>query len=224
MEYRILIVEDDKSIASSIAAGVERWGWTAQCVTNFQAVTEDFVSFAPQLVLMDLSLPFFNGYHWCAEIRKLSKVPVIFLSSASDNLNIVMAMNLGGDDFLAKPFSMEVLFAKMQALLRRTYEFAGQSSLLLQGQAVLNLDDASLQGPAGRTSLTKNELRILKTLFEAKGQIVSRDTLMTRLWETDSYVDENTLTVNINRLRRKLEPLGLVNLIQTKKGIGYFVE
>lgn len=178
----------------------------------------------PQLVLLDISLPFFNGYHWCNEIRKLSKVPIVFISSASDNMNIVMAMNMGGDDFIAKPFDLVVLTAKVQALLRRTYDFSGQTNLIGHRDAILNLSDSTLLYNGVKIELTKNENKILQTLLENKGKTVSRDTLMTRLWETDSFVDENTLTVNITRLRRKLENAGLHSFIITKKGIGYLVE
>lgn len=223
MFYKILIVEDDFVIAKTIAKHVASWGYEAKHVTDFHDVLGEFVNFDPQLVLMDIGLPFFNGYHWCSEIRKLSKVPIIFISSAADNMNIVMAVNMGGDDFIAKPFDLAVLTAKIQALLRRTYAFAGQANLLEHQGAILNLSDSTLTYAGHKTELTRNEHRILQTLLENKERVASRDTLMTRLWETDSYVDENTLTVNITRLRRKLETLGLENFIVTKKGQGYMV-
>lgn len=177
----------------------------------------------PQLVLLDISLPFYNGYYWCAEIRKFSKIPIIFISSASDNMNIVMAMNMGGDDFIAKPFDLNVLTAKIQAILRRTYDFGGQMTILQHRGAMLNTSDASLTYNGERIELTKNDYRILRTLMENKGKVVSRDTLMERLWETDSFVDENALTVNIARLRKKLEQVGLMEFIVTKKGMGYLI-
>ena len=185
-----------------------------------QIITE-FVAFDPQLVLMDIRLPFYNGYYWCTEIRKVSKVPVIFLSSVADNMNIVMAMNMGGDDFIPKPFDLEVLTAKIQALLRRSYDFAGSSSMLEHKGAVLKLLDASLIWNGQQIELTKNELKILQTLMEHKEKIVSREELMEKLWESDAYVDENTLSVNVNRLRKKLSSVGLDDFILTKKGIGY---
>ena len=206
--YKIMIVEDDSVIAGAIARHMESWGCEVHCVENFQKVTAEFAAFDPQLVLLDISLPFFNGYHWCSEIRRLSKVPIIFISSASDNMNIVMAMNMGGDDFIAKPFDLHVLAAKVQAVLRRTYDFSGQTTLTYEGKKV---------------ELTKNEYKILQNLLENKGRAVSREALMTKLWETDCYVDENTLTVNVTRLRRKLEAVGLEHFITTKKGIGYMV-
>ena len=222
--YRILIVEDDTVIAKTMKQTIETWGYEVENVTNFKDVLSDFISFDPQLVLLDISLPFYNGYHWCAEIRKLSKVPIIFISSASDNMNIVMAMNMGADDFIAKPFDLMVLTAKVQAMLRRTYDFTGQSNLLEHQGVILNISDATLTFKGEKIDLTRNEYKILQILMENNGQVVSRDSLMTRLWETDSYVDENTLTVNITRLRRKLASAGVDNFIVTKKGLGYMVE
>lgn len=221
--YRILIVEDDMGIASAMKKQIEMWNLEAHCVENFRNVLEEFSEFNPQLVLLDISLPFYNGYYWCAEIRKFSKVPIIFVSSASDNMNIVMAMNMGGDDFIAKPFDLNVLTAKIQAILRRTYDFGGQMTVLQHRGAILNTSDASLTYNGERIELTKNDYRILRTLMENKGKVVSRDTLMERLWETDSFVDENALTVNIARLRKKLEQAGLSEFIVTKKGMGYLV-
>ncbi len=222
--YKILLVEDDSVIAGEIQRALEAWGYETACVTDFRQVLADFAAVSPHLVILDISLPFFNGYHWCQEIRKLSKVPILFLSSASDNMNIVMAMQMGGDDFIAKPFDRDVLTAKVQALLRRAYDFGGKTDFIEHRGAILNRDDATLSYNGQIVDLTKNDYRILQTLLENKGKTVSRDTLMTRLWETDSYVDENTLTVNIARLRRKLDEVGLTDFITTKKGLGYLVE
>lgn len=219
--YKIFIVEDDDIIARSLKRHLEGWDYEVVCVQDFSNVMAEFSSFAPQLVLMDIKLPFFNGYHWCTEIRKVSKVPVIFVSSASDNMNIVMAVNMGGDDFIAKPFDLDVLTVKVQAMLRRSYDFTGQSLLLEYRGAMLNLTEATLIYEEHKLELTKNDLKILQVLMENKEKVVSRDTLMTKLWESDSYVDENTLSVNINRLRRKLDAVGLKDFIVTKKGIGY---
>lgn len=222
--YRILIVEDDETIAKSIKKQLETWGYQVQCAEDFKNIMSDFVSFKPQLVLLDISLPFFNGYHWCTQIRQVSRVPVVFVSSMSDNMNIVMAVNMGGDDFITKPFDMNVLTAKIQALLRRTYDFAGQTNLIEHKGVILNTSDATLTCQGEKIDLTKNEYKILQLLMEKKGNAVSRDSIMTRLWETDSYVDDNTLTVNVTRLRKKLEEAGLVGFIVTKKGMGYLVE
>ena len=221
--YRILLVEDDSGIAQAICEQGAMWELDVRCVRNFHDVLGEFTAYDPQLVLMDITLPFYNGYHWCAEIRRVSRVPIIFLSSASDNMNIVMAINMGGDDFIAKPFDLNVLTAKVQAMLRRTYEFTVGGSLLERGGAVLSSGDTSLSYAGQQLDLTKNEYRILQVLMQAGGQIVSRDTLMQKLWESDSFVDENTLSVNIARLRKKLESIGLDEFILTKKGLGYRV-
>lgn len=222
--YRIYVVEDDSLIAEQIKKQISVWGLETKIADNFQKIIPEFIQFDPQLVLLDITLPFFNGYHWCQEIRKISKVPIMFISSASDNMNIVMAMNMGADDFIPKPFDINVLTAKIQAILRRTYDFGGMTSVIEHRGAVLNTSDASLIYDGTKIDLTKNDYRILQTLMENKGKVVSRDTLMLKLWETDSFVDENTLTVNIARLRKKLDSVGLDNFISTKKGMGYIVE
>lgn len=222
--YKIMIIEDDTNIAKAIKNYFSSWGYETAVVPDFREVLSYFIEFDPQLVLIDISLPFFNGYHWCVEIRKVSKVPIIFISSASDTMNIIMAMNMGADDFIAKPFDLSLLNAKVQAMLRRTYDFAGKTSVLEHQGAILNLNDATLTYKQDKIDLTKNEFKILQLLLEQKGKTASREEIMTRLWENDSYVDENTLTVNITRLRKKLEEIGLCDLILTKKGIGYLVE
>lgn len=219
--YKIFMVEDDEIIARSIREHLQAWNYDVCCVEDFSNVVAEFVRFDPQLVLMDITLPFFNGYHWCSEIRKISKAPVIFLSSAADNMNIVMAVNMGADDFIPKPFDLEVLTVKIQAMLRRSYDFAGTGSMLEHKGAILNLNETTLTYQEQKIELTKNEFRILEILMENKEKVVSRETLMTKLWESDNYVDENTLSVNVNRLRKKLEALGLEEFILTKKGIGY---
>ena len=221
---KIFIVEDDPVIASAVAEHIASWGCETRIARNFQNIVQEFVDFDPQLVLLDVGLPFYNGYHWCSEIRRFSSVPIIFVSSASDNMNIVMAINMGGDDFIAKPFDLNVLTAKVQAMLRRTYDLGGQTRLLQHRDAVLNTDDSTLTYHGERVELTKNEYRILQVLMENKGKTVSRDVLMQRLWESDSFVDENTLSVNVARLRKKLDGAGLENFIATKKGMGYIVE
>lgn len=221
--YRIMIVEDDEVIANAIRQHLVSWGMEAFCVQDFSDVLTEFAATGPQPVLMDIHLPFFNGYHWCQEIRKVSKVPVLFLSSASDNMSIIMAVNMGGDDVIAKPSDLNVLTAKVQALLRRTYEFAGTANLLEHKGAILNKENGILTYQGEKIELTKNEWRILQVLMEHKGKAVSRDTLMMRLSESDSFIDDNTLTVNVTRLRRKLEEIGLSDYIQTKKGVGYLL-
>ncbi len=219
--YKILIIEDDAVISEQVSRYLARWGYETACAEDFENILPQFVSFAPQLVLLDIGLPFYNGYYWCGEIRKVSQVPVVFVSSASDNMNIVMAMNMGGDDFIVKPFDLEVLLAKVQAILRRTYAFQNQSTVMEHRNVILNLADMSLLYQGAKLELSKNEFRILQLLYENAGRTVSRETIMKRLWDNECFVDDNTLTVNMNRLRRKLEEAGIQDFIATKKGVGY---
>ena len=219
--YRILVVEDDRGIASAVCRQMESWGLQARAVEDFRDVLGEFSRYDPHLILMDIVLPFYNGYHWCTQIRRISKVPILFLSSAGDNMNIVMAMSRGGDDFIAKPFDLDVLVAKVQAMIRRAYAFGTSGNLMEHRGAVLNLGNSTLTWEDQTLELTKNEFRILQILFENEGKVVSRDAIMNRLWENDSFVDDNTLTVNITRLRKKLEAAGLKDFIMTKKGLGY---
>lgn len=254
--YRILVVEDDKVIAEQIGKFLEKWGYKVEAVKDFADVMGQFAAYEPQLVLLDIGLPFYNGYYWCGEIRKVSQVPIIFISSASDNMNVVMAVNMGGDDFVVKPFDLEILQAKIQALLRRAYAFTAPGTVLEYRGVLLNMTDMSLscrrmpaqavqkegaqsgvmhlegqgaekyvekESGEARIELTKNEFRILQTLFEAAGGVVSRDMLMKRLWDDECFVDDNTLTVNMNRLRKRLAEIGLADLVRTKKGVGYLL-
>ena len=222
--YKILIVEDDETIVGGLKNHLGKWNYQAECMTDFKDVMGKFVDFDPQLVLLDIVLPFFNGFHWCQEIRKISKVPIIFLSSANDNMNIVMAMNMGGDEFIEKPFDLNVVTAKVQAVLRRTYEFRGTADIMEWNGAILNLADATVLYQDQKQELTKNEFKILQMLLENTGKIVSRESIMTRLWDSNEFIDDNTLTVNVARLRKKMEQIGLGGKIITKKGIGYMVE
>ena len=220
--YRIFLVEDDAALAAAIEKTLTDYGSEVCVAKEFRNVTAEFAACQPQLVLLDIMLPFYNGYHWCSEIRKVSTVPIVFLSSASDNMNIVTAIGLGGDDFIPKPVDPAVLNAKVQAVLRRTYELGGGAALEFHG-ATLNPGDASVTYGDQHIELTKNELRILQVLLERKGRIVSRDDLMRALWQSDMYVEENTLTVNVGRLRKKLEENGLRDVIVTKPGSGYMI-
>ncbi len=222
--YRLLIVEDDKGIAEAIKIQAQMWDLQVYCVENFRNVMTEFAACKPHIILLDISLPFFNGYHWCSEIRKVSKVPIIFISSVSDNMSMVMAMNMGADDFIAKPFDQSLLMAKLQALLRRTYDFAAGVPVIEHRGALLNTGDNTLTYGNERIPLSKNEFRILLILMENRGRVVSREKLMEQLWETDSFVDENTLSVNVNRLRKRLDAAGLKDFITTKFGVGYLIE
>ena len=222
--YKILIVEDDRIIADNVGEQLVKWGYEVRIADDFSNVLKTFAEYEPQLVLMDIGLPYFNGYHWCMQIRNISKVPVIFMSSMSDNMNIVMAINMGGDDFIVKPFDINVLIAKVQAMLRRTYSFAESTNIIEHNGCILNLNDQTFMYDGKRVELTRNEYRILQSLLENIGKVVSRDNIMMKLWESDDFIDDNTLTVNVTRLRKKLEQAGLIDYIKTKKGTGYIIE
>lgn len=222
--YKILLVEDDEIISKSIKQYLENWDFEVKQARDFKNITNEFTECNAHIVLLDLILPFYDGFYWCKEIRKISNVPIVFLSSASDNMNIVMAVNMGGDDFISKPFNVSVLLAKIQAILRRTYDMPNGISILEHKGIILNLNDFTLSYRDKSIELTKNEFRILETLLVNKGKIVSRDTLMMKLWQDDNYVEENTLTVNVTRLRKKLEDLGIDDFIKTKVGLGYIIE
>lgn len=222
--YKIFLAEDDEVICSLVKKHLESWGYKVYAAEDFSDIMGEFVRVDPQLVILDLKLPCYNGFHWCDEIRRVSQVPVIFLSSAADNMNMVMAMSRGADDFIPKPFHLEVLSAKVQAILRRAYSFGAGANLLERGGAVLNLGSGDLSFRDRSVSLTRNELKILNLLFSQAGNVVSREDIMQMLWENDDFIDDNTLTVNVNRLRRKLEEIGLGNMILTKKGRGYMIK
>lgn len=222
--YKIMLIEDDFALADLMQKQISAWGNEVFIAKDFMNIIPDFVNYNPDLVLVDIMLPFFNGYHWCSEIRKLSNIPIVFLSSASDNMNIVMAMQMGGDDFIAKPVDPMVLQAKITAILRRTYDLSGKVPVMEHKGCILNLNECVALYNGTRLELTKNEFRILQTLMENVGKVVSREQLMTKLWQDDCYVEENTLTVNVTRLRKKLEGIGLSDFITTKVGSGYIIE
>ena len=219
--YKLFLIEDDPVICRTVSEHLALWGYQVRSVRDYSRVIEELMDFEPHLVLLDIGLPVHNGYYYCQELRKRSKVPVVFLSSASDNINIVTAIELGGDDFIAKPFDLTVLTAKVQAVLRRAYSLQGSVNLLEYGRALLDLGAETVSGPEGKETLTKNEFRILQILMENGGHTVSRSDLMVRLWESESFIDDNTLTVNVSRLRKKLEAVGLGGILATKKGLGY---
>lgn len=221
--YKILIIEDDQGIAEGIQTRCQSWGFEVQCVKDFKDVLHTFVSFHPHLVLLDITLPFYDGFYWCSEIRKISKTPIIFISSATERMNMLMAMNMGGDDFVCKPFDIEVLLAKIHALLRRTHDFSNENTVLEFHGALIDTDKQVVMYQSQQIALSKNEYLILICLVKNKGKVVSREKLMNALWQTDSFVDENTLSVNVNRLRKKLENAGMDHVIETKFKVGYMI-
>ena len=220
---KIMIVEDDITISSMIKEHLEKWNYEVFDSKNFNNIIEDFIHYSPDLVLLDIYLPLYIGYHWCEKIRQISQIPIIFISSANENMNIIMAMNMGGDDFITKPFDLNVLISKIQAILRRTYSFSKEFHILSYQDVYLNLLDATVSYRDQIINLTKNELKILQLLFERPQTIISRDELMNHLWQNNQFVDDNTLSVNMNRLRKKLEEIGLKSFIVTKKGLGYIL-
>lgn len=221
--HKILIVEDDNIISKSIANHLNKWDYIVERVDDFKNIIEKFTQFDPHLVLLDISLPFYNGYHWCTEIRRISKVPIVIISSTSENINIIMAMDMGADDFIIKPFDLSVLVAKVNALIRRTYSFGDQIEVLEHNGVLLNLENTCVLFEDKQIELTRNEFKIITVLMENKDKVVSRNQLMTKLWESESFIDGNTLTVNMARLRKKLEEIGIYDFIKTKKGIGYLI-
>lgn len=223
-QYSILVIEDDRTIAEKICEHLSRWAYQVKTAEDFRDIMGEVSRFSPDLILLDISLPYYNGFYWCKEIRKLFRIPIVFISSAADNMNIVMAMDMGGDDFIAKPFDMAVLTAKIGALLRRSYSYAGSVNVIEHAGAILNMLDASLTWQGARAEFSKNEFQILALLMENAGSIVSRDTIMMQLWDSDNFIDDNTLTVNVTRIRKKLKDIGLEEFVKTKKGLGYIIE
>lgn len=223
-QYKIYIVEDDTSIALMMKNHLEKWAYQVRLAENFQDILGEVSGFSPDLILMDITLPYYNGFYWCSEIRKLFKIPIVFISSADDNLNIVMAMDMGGDDFIAKPFDLAVLTAKIGAIIRRSYSYAGQVNVIEHRGAICNLMDATMNYQGKKVDFSRNEFQILVLLMENAGSIVSRDTIMMQLWDSDNFIDDNTLTVNVTRIRKKLKEIGLEDFVKTRKGIGYLIE
>lgn len=223
--FKIMIVEDDIKIREIILENIKKWGYDGLVVEDFNIVFNTFVEFKPHLVLLDINLPTFDGFYWCNKIREVSKVPIIFISSRNTNMDIIMSVNMGGDDFVQKPFSLDVLMAKVNALLRRTYSYTNiEANIIEHDGIILNLKDNDVIYDDKKMDLTKNEFRILYILMKNCGDVVSRDKIMRKLWEDESFVDDNTLTVNINRLRKKLSDIGVKDFIKTKRGQGYIVK
>ncbi|MHC5247590.1 two-component system response regulator SapR [Enterococcus sp. LJL120] len=221
---KIMIVEDEAVIRNLVMEELEKWEFTTFGTTDFHDVLLDFEREEPQLVLLDINLPVFDGYYWCQKIRDVSKVPIIFISSRSTNMDMIMAMNMGADDFITKPFQIDVLVAKINALLRRSYDYSeGSAETLAHNGLTLNIDNSSMEINGQIVDLSKNEYRLLYILMKKHGKILSREKLLRALWEDERFVDDNTLTVNINRLRKKIEEAGMKGYIETKVGQGYLV-
>ncbi|HHN8469195.1 response regulator [Clostridioides difficile] len=222
--FKIMVVEDDVLLKNIIAKCLTKWGHDVHQIENLENIIEEFKNYNPELVLLDINLPFYDGFHWCNEIRKISKVPIIFISSRNSNMDVIMGVNLGADDYIQKPFSVDVLVAKVNALLRRTYNFVdNNSNQIIHNGVTLDLSTATINYKDNTIELTKNEIKILHELMKYKGQIVSRNKFMKKLWNNDWFVDDNTLTVNVNRIHSKLNEIGLEDFIETKRGLGYII-
>jgi DNA-binding response OmpR family regulator len=224
--YRIMLIEDDEKISRIVADSLKKWKYDVVETTQFDQVLREFKQIDPHLVLLDINLPVFDGYYWCQQIRSISKVPIIFLSSRNQNMDIIMAINMGGDDFIQKPFDLDILIAKISALLRRkyTYEENENNNLFIHRGLKLNMTNSTIEYKEQTTELSRNEFILLQLMMRNIGKIVSREDLMQALWNEDQFVDDNTLTVNVNRMRRKIASLGLEDFIITRKGMGYLIE
>ncbi|MBE6023873.1 MAG: response regulator transcription factor [Cellulosilyticum sp.] len=220
----ILLVEDNLGVAKEIKLSLEKWGMEVQLIEDFSNVLEEVVRKQPKLVLMDVNLPYYDGFYWCGRIREVSKIPILFLSSRDSNMDIIMGINNGGDDYITKPFDSQVLLTKINALLRRAYQYTDSGALLYYSDAVLDIDKCELRYKDNILDLTKNEIKILSLLIRNKGKVVSRDKIMMSLWNDDEFISDNTLTVNMTRLRSKMKEIGLEEVIKTKKGLGYMMQ
>lgn len=221
---KIMLIEDDLDVARELELSLRKWGFEVEIIDKFNDIVKKFIEKKPRLILMDVNLPFYDGFYWCEKIRELSKVPIIFLSSRDSNMDIIMGMNNGGDDYITKPFSIEVLISKINALLRRSYDYTTSDSLIYYNDAVLDIEKCIFRYKDNEIELTKNEIKILSLLIKNKGKVVSREKIMMSLWNDDEFISDNTLTVNITRLRNRIKELGLDDVIKTKKGIGYLIQ
>ena len=221
--YKIFLIEDDESLAKLIKSGLERFGYEVFVAEDFFNIIPQYKNIMPHLVLIDVNLPFFNGYHWCSQIRKFSKVPIIFISSVTERMNIIMALNMGDDDYITKPFDFDLLETKILALLRRTYDFQTENEYIEHKELILELHSMKLKYKSEIRELSKNEFRILEVLLKNKGKVVSREELMNKLWQSNVYIDDNTLTVNVSRLKSIIKEIGIENFIETKRGAGYYI-
>ena len=221
---KILLIEDDIDLAKEICLALEKWGFKVSVIEEFNNILEEFINKSPELVIMDVNLPFYDGFYWCEKIRDISKVPLIFLSSRDSNMDLIMGINNGGDDYLTKPFSIEVLITKINALMRRSYDYVSTNNLIYCNNLIFDIEHGTLKYDDKVLELTKNEIKILSILIRNKGKIISREKLMMSLWDDDEFVSDNTLTVNVNRLRNKIKDFGIDEFIKTKKGTGYLVE
>lgn len=221
---KILIIEDEKNIALLLSKELEQWGYTTKGIEDFNNIMSEVSEFEPSIILMDITLPYYNGYYWTQKIRQESNVPIIFISSHTEPIDMIQAIQFGADDYITKPIDIAVVRAKIQAILRRTYDYAIETDRLNFNGLSLNLSSARLEGAEFSINLTRTELLILEMLFQSKDQIAKREKIIDHCWQSEDFIDDNTLAVNIARLRKKLATVGLTELIHTKKGIGYYLK
>ncbi|CZR98531.1 MULTISPECIES: response regulator transcription factor [unclassified Clostridioides] len=224
--YRILLVEDDIDLSKEIALALDKWGFNVELINNFEAVLDEFIDKKPDVVLLDVNLPLYNGFYWCEKIRAISNVPIIFLSSRDSDMDLIMGINNGADDYITKPFSIDILVTKINGIIRRVYNYSDSSSIMYYDELIFDVGGGIIKHKYKDESLelTKNEIKILTLLLKNKNRVVSRESLMMTLWNNDEFVTDNALTVNMNRLRSKVKELGFDDFIKTKKGIGYIIQ
>ncbi|NRT73197.1 response regulator transcription factor [Clostridium beijerinckii] len=220
---KIIIIEDDEVIREELQSFLERYGYEVKAPLDMENIINYIESENAELILLDINLPMYDGYYICREIRKTSEVPIIIVTSRDSEVDELMSMNLGADDFITKPYNTEILLARITNILKRTYGNIKTSSILSYRDFNLNLSNATIIYKDNSLELTKNEVKILSFLINNKGNIVKRDSLMEYLWKADFFVDDSTLNVNINRLRKKFEEIGIENPIETRRGMGYIM-
>lgn len=219
---KIFIIEDDEKIRNELCTFLNKYGYEAIYSLDFEHVIDEVLREKYHLILLDINLPFFDGYHICREIRKKSSVPIIVVTSRDSEVDELMSMNLGADDFITKPYNTQILLARISSLLRRTYNNQ-EAEILEYNNLQLDLSKSEVKYKDNKIELSKNESKILYVLIKNKEKIVSRNDIIEALWESDEFVDDNTLTVNINRLRKKLEEIGAIDFLKTKRGLGYIL-
>lgn len=222
--YKVLLIEDDIDLAKETAFALGKWGFKVELIDDFEMIMEEFIDKKPELVLLDVNLPLYNGFYWCEKIRNISNVPIIFLSSRDSDMDLIMGINNGGDDYITKPFSIDILVTKINGIMRRIYNYTGLNNIMMYKNLIFDMEKGIIKNNESCIELTKNEIKILSLLLKNKNKVVSRENLMMSLWESDEFVTDNALTVSINRLRSKIKELDLEDFIKTKKGIGYIVE
>ena len=223
MRRKIFVVEDEEKIVKELKVLFEKYGYDVSYSFNFENIVEEILSEKPDIILLDINLPYYDGYFICRELRKVSNIPIVVVTSRDNEMDELMSINLGADDFITKPYNTQILLARVGMIIKRTYGNNTDSELFMLRDLTYNISTSEVSFKEITIELTKNESKILYTLFKSKGKIVSRDKIIKELWKEEEFIDDNTLTVNINRLRRKIEEVGAINYLQTKRGQGYIL-